>query len=58
MENETKQPDSKKMLIDLPIDLYERFQKSSFRRESNTDAEGIRAAIREAMNSQLESQEK
>lgn len=57
MENETRQPESKKMLIDIPIDLYERFQKSLFRRESNTDAEGIRAAIREAINSQSESQQ-
>lgn len=32
--------------VDFPAELYDKFQNSKFRRESNTDGEGIRSAIK------------
>ncbi len=31
--------------VDFPIDLYDRFSNSKFRKQFNTDGEAIRAAI-------------
>lgn len=40
---------NKKILIDIPAELYDRFVQSQFRKESNTDAEAIRSCIKYAI---------
>jgi len=42
--------DGKNILINLPHDLYQRFQGSVLRSECNTDSEGVRAAIRKVLD--------
>jgi len=51
MAEENNKPTKKQIILDLPWELYERFLKSHFRRDSNTDAEAFRAALKEAMKS-------
>ena len=45
-------PVIKRIILDLQTELYTRFQDSIFRRESNTDAEGVRACIKKALSNQ------
>lgn len=40
---------NKKILIDIPTDLYERFIQSKFRKESKTNAEALRSCIKFAI---------
>lgn len=56
MENEPNK--TKSVLLSIPLCLYEQFLASSFRRESQTDAEGLRATIRYAIDNDKESQGK
>ncbi len=46
----------KRIVINIPADLYKRFSDCKLRRECNTDAEGIRAAIRNAIKPDQECQ--
>ena len=61
MENITNKPNqnnSVKKLIEIPIDLYERFLKSLLRRGCKSDSEGIRAALRQTIEAETQSQVK
>ena len=40
---------SKLIQVSLPIALWRLFKKSTYRRHSSTDSEGLRAAIRKAV---------
>lgn len=58
MPQTTEQPKkrTKQLLLELPIDLYEKFCASPLRKECNSDAEGIRATIRHFITSDKLSQ--
>jgi len=51
MATQTAKIETKKLLIDIPLELYQRFLASRIRRECNTDSEGIRAALKKAIES-------
>ena len=57
MENETNHNKTKSILLSIPLPLYDQFLASSFRLESQTDAEGIRATIRYAIDNDKTCQE-
>jgi metal-responsive CopG/Arc/MetJ family transcriptional regulator len=43
-------PEKVRVLVDFQPELYEKFQNSVFRRESNTDGEGVRSAIKHLLS--------
>jgi metal-responsive CopG/Arc/MetJ family transcriptional regulator len=41
---------NKRINLDIPKQMYERFLKSIFRKNANTDSEGIRVALNKALD--------